>query len=845
VKRRAGRGRAAAAAVALGLLAAAAFGAAKSDEPASAEPTPDAVRWLALVEPLISPVERQAYLALERDYQRRAFEERFWKVRDPFPETPANEFALRWLVRAPEALERWHTMLDERAIAFVAAGEPQSTLTVSCPDLLRPAEIWTLPDAGRLHGGLVTVFVADGVARTTRYRAWRPRDGVFALATVGGAGFRSPEDLLRAVASRCYRGAEIASYLTVAADWSAAVERGRLLPQPGDEWVRSFASLSTDLPDDAAPLAAELTLDFPGRVGSRTLVEGTLALASPPAVDTGLQLDGEVLRGDELFEHFRYRFQAPAGSAVPLVFERRLRPGEYRLIVRLRDATGNRYFRHESTLVVPLVGHPRAVAAGGPAPDRDEVADDQGAGEEIFDAPTIEEALAADAADATDTGVRILLPSDELLTGKVRFEAVTRGAGVAAVAFSLDGKRVLTKRREPFNVELDLGRSPRLHRVGATALGDDGSELARDETLVNGGPHRFAVRLVEPQSIPAGARRVHARAEVDVPEGEALERLEFYVNDSLIATLYQPPFVQSLPLPAGKDVAWIRAAARLVGGGGAEDVRLVGAGEYASGVDVDFVELYASAVDRRGRPVEDLRPDEITVLESGQPQALRRFEQVADLPMHAAILLDTSSSMVEELDEAERAALRFFSEVLTERDRAAVLTFADTPRVAVRFTPSVEVLAGGLADLEADGNTSLWDALAFALHYFSGIRGRRALVLISDGRDSGSRFSYEQILEYAQRTGVEIYVIGMDVPTRPPEVGMFLDRLAVETGGRAYRISRAVELGPIYRSIQNELRSQYLIAYQSSAPQDDGFRKIEVEVSRPGVQLRTTHGYYP
>jgi len=795
--------------------------------PSEPEPSPDAAKWIALVEPLLSPVEREAYLALQRDYQRRAFEERFWKVRDPYPETPVNEFAARWLERAPEALERWHTLTDDRAVAYVTAGEPKTTLQVRCPELLRPAEIWTLPEAGRVPAGVVTVFVADGLSSTARHRAWDPHDGLFALAAAGGAAYRSPEELLGAVARTCSRGAEIASYFLVAADWKAVVSRGGLLPQPGDEWVRAFASLSTDLPADAAPLPATLHLDFPGRSGSRTLVEGLLQLDAPPAVDSTLQLDGEVLRGDELFEHFRYRFQASAGSQVPLVFERRLRPGDYRLIVRLRDVTGGRFFRQESDLAVPIAGG-RATTVVAATP---------------LDEETIESTVAPE--NTAETSVRVLLPSPELLTGKVRFEAVTRGPGVEAVAFSLDGKRVLTKRREPYTVELDLGRSPRLHRVGAVALAADGGELARDETMVNGGPQRFAVRLVEPQSIPDGATRVHARAEVEVPEGESLDRVEFYVNDTLQATLYQPPFVQSLSLPAGAGVAWIRAAARLVGGGGAEDVKLVGAGEFASGVDVDFVELYASAVDRRGRPVDDLRPDEITVVESGRPQTIRRIEQVADLPMHSAILLDTSSSMVEELDEAERAALRFFSEVMTERDRAAVLTFADTPRVAVRFTSSVEVLAGGLADLEADGNTNLWDAIAFALHYFSGIRGRRALVLISDGVDSGSRFSYEQIIEYAQRTGVEIYVIGMNVPNRPPEAGMFLDRLAVETGGRAYRISRAVELGPIYRAIQNELRAQYLIAYQSDSPDDDSYRPIDVKVSRPGVELRTVRGYYP
>jgi Ca-activated chloride channel family protein len=793
---------------------------------AGAAPEGDAesARWLAQVEPLLTAAEREAYEALPRAYQRRAFERRFWQVRDPFPETAVNEFAERWRERAPTALERWGTLEDARAVAWLAAGEPQSTLVVRCAELLRPVEIWSFGPAGRMRAGFVAVFHAESYGAGARFAGWSPRGGPSALAAAGGSALAAEGELLARVARDCPRGGEIASLLLVAADWDEVVERGGLLPQPNPEWVRTFSALSTDLPADAEPLPASLDVRFGDGVGLRTAVEGVVRLAAPPDAERTLQLDGEVLRGDELFEQFRYRFRLAPGESAPLLFERRLRPGDYRLVVRLHDAASDRWFRDERALQVPLAGD--AVAAV----------------RAIDDAPA---AAAAPAAEGEAASVRVLLPSERLMTGKVRFETAVRGDAIAAVAFTLDGRSVLTKRRPPFTVELDLGRDPRLHRVGAVALAADGRELARDEALVNGGPHRFAVRLVEPQSIPAGAERVHARAEIDLPEGDALDRVEFYVNDSLHATLFQPPFRQSLPLPRGAELAWVRVVAHLAVGGAAVDVRLVGGGERATGVDVDFVELYATALDRRGRPVEDLRAEEVAVREGGRPQEIRRFERVADLPMHAAVLLDTSSSMAEELEEAERAALRFFTDVLTDRDRAAVITFADEPRLAVRFARDLEVLAGGLADLEASGDTRLWDAVAFALHYFSGIRAKRALVLISDGLDSGSRFGYEQILEYARRTGVAIYVVGLNVPNRPPEPGMFLDRLARETGGRSFRIAQAVELGPVYREIERELRAQYLIAYQSSSPPSDEFREIALDATRGGVELRTVRGYYP
>jgi VWFA-related protein len=476
-----------------------------------------------------------------------------------------------------------------------------------------------------------------------------------------------------------------------------------------------------------------------------------------------------------------------------------------------------------------------------PAPPRRVLlASREGAGEALAGLDPAPPAAAAGA----DSSLKLLVPKDRLVTGKLRVEAAANGEEVAAVAFALDGKPMLRKLRPPFGVELDLGRSPRMRTIEAIAYDADGVELARQESVVNGGPHRFALRLVEPRRIEPGAESVVARAEVDVPDGERLDRVEFHVNDRLYATLFQAPFVQSLPVPRSAETAWIRAVAHLRGGGAAEDVALVGTAGLTEEVDVDLVELHASVLDRRARPVADLRPEDFAVFEDGVRQNLRRCEFETTLPIHAGVMLDTSSSMAEDLDEAERAALQFLSTVLTERDRGTVITFSDAPVLAVRFTSDLETLAGGLAGLEADGDTHLWDSLAFALHYFSGLRSKRVLVAITDGEDSGSRFAYDEVIEYARRTGVAVYIVGLDVPVTDPEVGLRLDRLARETGGRSFRIGDVRELAPIYAEISVELRSQYLLAYQSSG-ETASFRQVEVRLARPGLEARTVRGYYP
>src|SRR6185436_17861577 len=195
---------------------------------------------------------------------------------------------------------------------------------------------------------------------------------------------------------------------------------------------------------------------------------------------------------------------------------------------------------------------------------------------------------------------------------------------------------------------------------------------------------------------------VRAEAVVEVPNSERLDRLELFVDDTHLATLYQPPFVQSLLAPPGRLVSYVRAVAYLQSGAVAEDVAFLNAPRERASVDVDLVELYTTASDRRGKPVADLEAADFKVREDGRPQELLRCEFVEDLPIHAAVLLDTSASMLEELDVAVGAANRFFAQLLTPRDRAAVMSFADKPQLRVPFTHDPEVLAGGLARLEAE-----------------------------------------------------------------------------------------------------------------------------------------------
>ena len=179
----------------------------------------------------------------------------------------------------------------------------------------------------------------------------------------------------------------------------------------------------------------------------------------------------------------------------------------------------------------------------------------------------------------------------------------------------------------------------------------------------------------------------------------------------------------------------------------------------------------------------------------------------------------------------------------TPRDRAAIITFNRFPTLAVKLTNDLRELGGGLAGLTPEGETSLYDSVMFGLYYFTGIKGQRALLLLSDGRDEGSRFSFEETLEYARRAGVTLYSVGLSL--REGSARSDLRRLADETGGRSFFINDIQELPEIYDLIQQELRSQYLLAFQSSSTDEsDGFRTLEVKTRRD-LDVKTISGYYP
>ncbi|MEM9555605.1 MAG: VWA domain-containing protein [Acidobacteriota bacterium] len=786
--------------------------------------------WLEEVAPLITVAEQQLFASLTEDYQRDAFIDKFWRVRDPYPRTTRNELAERWPLRVAEARGKWGDLADARARMLLVHGPPDRSFEVRCTETHKPAEVWAYQGTDWTNVETVLIFLREQAGRG-KARIWQP-------------GLVSAD--LRSLATRarsCFGGRQLLALADAIANNSEeyAIALRRLLAKPrpsSTEWVDAFRVFSTEIADDAPILPARIDLAYPGRHQQRTVVQGLLRV---PAGDAGIgeyagyrshdfRVVGEVLQDGELFETFRYRYGFPvdtAPSELPMSFQRYLRPGPYRLIVKLEDLNSDSVFRHEQDLDVPRA-------------------------ETRIDLPTFKdpetEALFAEATAAVaagETGIRIVPPRSALLTGFVRFDTLVSGDEISKVRFFLDDKMVVAKNRAPYSVEIDLGEYPDLHTLRVEALDATGSQVASDELLINSGGYRFIAKLREPRPGARYDSSLRARVEVEVPDGRSLDRVELYLDETLVATLYQEPFVHPIVLPRAGQVAYVRAVAYLPDGNSTEDLVFINAPNLVDEIDVQMVELYTTVLDSQGRPVSGLARDSFRVLEDETPQTIARFEEVEDLPIHVGVLIDNSASMADVLSDVRFAALDFLDQAVQEKDRAAIITFANFPRLAVELTNDRNALGAGLAGLAPEGRTALYDSLMFSLYYFTGVRGQRAILVLSDGRDESSRFSFDDTLEYARRAGITVYTIGLRLGD--PGARRKLGRLADETGGRAFFLRDIADLSEIYSTIQSELRSQLLITYQSSnTSSDEAFRRIELKVDDPrAAEVKTLSGYYP
>jgi VWFA-related protein len=549
----------------------------------------------------------------------------------------------------------------------------------------------------------------------------------------------------------------------------------------------------------------------------------------PPQV--GLTVEGAVENGGRVFETFRVRYRLPApasGQPVVIALDRPLRPHRaFVLRLKIKDDGSGAEALVARGFVVPGVPikPPAPVAANLPAGEIERT-----------------QRLVSPSRDT----VTLVPPEDDVVFGLWRAEALVTGNQISKVVFSVDDKAQFARNTSPYTVELRLKRLPTEQVVRADGYDAHGRLLASDHLVLNQPHGGLAVAIQQPARGARPVGRTQAVVEVTVPSERRVEFVEFRLNDALVAKLKQPPWTTALDVSKQGDTVYLTVAAQLDDGSRAEDVRFLRSPDYVEEMAVNLVELYTTVVDGSGQLVRGLAADDFQVLENGQQQTLAKFELVENLPLTLGILIDTSGSMADSLGEAQRAASGFLERIVRAGDRCFTLTFSDRPVLRMPLTDDPRAAAQSLERIQADGSTSIHDALVHSLFYFRGTHGQRAMVLLSDGDDNTSQLTFDEALEYAKRSGVAIYTIGLNIPKHSVGIRGKLNHLSEVTGGRVFYVSKALELNTVYGEIERELRSRYLLAFQSGRQAAaGGYRQVEVKLKKPGLKARTARGYYP
>jgi Ca-activated chloride channel homolog len=261
-------------------------------------------------------------------------------------------------------------------------------------------------------------------------------------------------------------------------------------------------------------------------------------------------------------------------------------------------------------------------------------------------------------------------------------------------------------------------------------------------------------------------------------------------------------------------------------------------GQFASGVSV--VEVYASATDRRGEPVTGLTAQDLEVFEDGKAQTVSVFA-AGDFPLSVAVALDRSFSMAGPRLAVARSAARVFLGELRREDEAAILAIGSQVETVAELSTDRAAQYEALARIDTFGTTGLYDAVVRAIELTQAAKGRRALVLLSDGVDRYSQTSAESALEQARRSDVIVYPIALG-----PSPSAFFDQLAALTGGRAFHVQDPARLADTLRRVARELRFQYLLGYAPPSTTTGGrseWRRITVRARRPDVTVRAREGY--
>jgi VWFA-related protein len=600
---------------------------------------------------------------------------------------------------------------------------------------------------------------------------------------------------------------------------------------------------STEVQTTAGKFSLDVTAEYLGMASGKTVVRLRLsssqlskALSARGVRFASGELRGSFSRGADMVEAFRYPVSADidAGKVFAYSFLRAVPPGAYKVKLVFALPGGKDVGEGAVDLAVPELG----------TEFRPEMAPAEASTLPEAEAIVIADSSREPAAHPESPKLKILPPAREAPVGLLRLEAEVEPP-IRKVEFYLDERLILTRTRPPYSVEIDLGNIPRRQTLRAIGYDESGQVIDQDAWAINEGNARIAVRVL-PEPDPSSGK-VRVKVAVQSIAGGIARKVELFLDEKKIGSWLAPPYQTTIPFADYTRGSMLRATAVAEDGKEANDIRMLkGPSTTVESVRVDVVQLHVSALDKDSRFVKGLTGDDFKIQEDGRPQTMTGFEVAENLPLNIGLVIDSSGSMEKGMPFVREATAELFRNLMRPKDQGFVLEFRDRPKFLQELTGDSLALQRASQDLRAHGATALYDAVILGLYQFRTLQGRKALIVLTDGDDNRSHVEYDTLLRYARSAGAPIFFIAVNIPLTDFKSRKITHEIAKESGGEVFSIGSAAKIGEVTRRIEEELRSQYILAFRTDSQKPPGeYRAVTVAVNKPGITARTIRGYIP
>jgi VWFA-related protein len=416
--------------------------------------------------------------------------------------------------------------------------------------------------------------------------------------------------------------------------------------------------------------------------------------------------------------------------------------------------------------------------------------------------------------------------------------AVDPGFDNAKVTVVVDGQTVADNLKSPYHVVVDFGPAALQHKITVSARDPRGKQVRWTE-VINRGMLPLTVS-VKPVDLAAGV----FEAAVTLPKEDRIETVQLWHEGRVAATLRSEPYRFTVPqeILAG---GFVQVTAKTTAGDEAADFWSAAGNVHAQELQIRTVPIFVSVVDRNGNTHDDVDRSLFRIIDGNAEATIIEFGKAFDQPIAISLLLDASSSMLYSMDHATKAAGEFVKHAIRTGDRCSITAIQEVPRRKQPLTEDHAAVAEALKAIRPQGQTALYDAVASAIRELREEKNRRAVVVLTDGSDTASTWTYTEIEKLAREAAIPIYFIVYEGASE--NEARNLDRLrflASQTGGFV-ATATTQNLMAKYEAIEKDLRAQFAIKYQvSDFGRSNEWRPVRVVVDSPKLTARTIKGYF-